>query len=123
LVAMRQGRGPSLVASVLSVGAFDFFFVPPYYTFAVSDVRYLFTFIVMLFVGLVISSLTVQVRTQAVAAREREQRTAALYAMSRELASTRGVDALLTIVVRHISEVFHGAVAMLLPDQDDRLTP
>src|SRR5881296_914277 len=114
-------RGPSLAASVLSVGAFDFFFVPPYYTFAVSDVRYLFTFTVMLLVGLVISGLTVRVRTQAVAAREREQRTAALYAMSRELASTRGVDALLTVVVRHISEVFHGGVALLLPEVDDRL--
>ena len=121
LVAMRQGRGPSLAASVLSVAAFDFFFVPPYYTFAVSDVRYLFTFTVMLLVGLVISGLTVRVRTQAVAAREREQRTAALYAMSRELASTRGVDALLTVVVRHISEVFHGGVALLLPEGDDRL--
>ncbi len=121
LVAMRQGRGPSLAASVLSVAAFDFFFVPPYYTFAVSDVRYLFTFTVMLLVGLVISGLTVRVRTQAVAAREREQRTAALYAMSRELASTRGVDALLTVVVRHISEVFHGGVALLLPEVDDRL--
>src|SRR5439155_10235634 len=51
----------------------------------------------------------------------REQRTAALYAMSRELASTRGVDALLTVVVRHISEVFHGGVALLLPEGDDRL--
>src|SRR5947207_7253160 len=75
----------------------------------------------MLLVGLVISGLTVRVRTQAVAAREREQRTAALYAMSRELVSTRGVDALLTVVVRHISEVFHGGVALLLPEVDDRL--
>src|SRR5437667_12768710 len=101
LVAVRQGRGPSLAASVLSVGAFDFFFVPPSYTFAVSDVRYLFTFTVMLLVGLVISGLTVRVRTQAVAAREREQRTAALYAMSRELVSTRGYARVITNVVRH----------------------
>src|SRR6266550_4215711 len=121
VVAMRFGRVASALASVLSVAAFDFFFVPPYYTFAVSDSQYLITFAIMLVVGLVISGLTVRVRTQAVAAREREQRTAALYAMSRELASTRGVDALLTVVVRHISEVFHGGVAVLLPEVDDRL--
>src|SRR5262249_33715143 len=64
---------------------------------------------------------TVRVRTQAVAAREREQRTAALYAMSRELASTRGVDQLLTIAVRHIREVFRVDVAVLLPDTSGSL--
>jgi two-component system, OmpR family, sensor histidine kinase KdpD len=115
VVATRYGRGPSLVASILSVAALDFFFVPPVFTFAVSDVRYLFTFVVMLVVGLVTSSLAARIRTQAEAARLREQRTAALYALSRELASTRGVDQLLTIAMRHISEVFRSQVAVLLP--------
>ncbi len=86
IVAMRTGRGPSLLAAVLSVAAFDFFFVPPRFTFAVTDARYLFTFLVMLIVGLVISGLTVRTRAQAEAAHHREQQTAALYAMSRELA-------------------------------------
>jgi two-component system, OmpR family, sensor histidine kinase KdpD len=115
VVATRYGRGPSLVASILSVAALDFFFVPPVFTFAVSDVRYLFTFVVMLVVGLVTSSLAARIRTQAEAARLREQRTAALYALSRELASTRGVDQLLTIAMRHMSEVFRSQVAVLLP--------
>src|SRR5204862_4029199 len=114
--AMRTGRGPSLAAAVLSVAAFDFFFVPPYFTFAVTDVRYLFTFAVMLIVGLVISSLTVRTRTQAEAAQHRERQTAALYAMSRELASTRGTDELLQIAVRHVAEVFRTTVAVLVPD-------
>ncbi|PYN39744.1 MAG: two-component system sensor histidine kinase KdbD, partial [Candidatus Rokuibacteriota bacterium] len=115
VVATRYGRGPSLAASVLSVAALDFLFVAPVFTFAVSDVRYLFTFAVMLLVGLVTSSLAARIRMQAVAARQREERTAALYAMSRELASTRGVDQLLTIAVRHISEVFRSQVVVLLP--------
>src|SRR5439155_739562 len=80
VVATRYGRGPSLVASILSVAALDFFFVPPVFTFAVSDVRYLFTFVVMLVVGLVTSGLAARIRLQAAAARHREQRTAALYA-------------------------------------------
>src|SRR5262249_39094792 len=115
VVATRYGRGPSLIASIASVAALDFFFVPPVFTFAVSDVRYLFTFVVMLVVGLVTSSLAARIRMQAEAARHREQRTAALYAMSRELASTRGLDELLKIAVRHISEVFRSQIIVLLP--------
>ena len=115
VVATRYGRGPSLLASILSVAALDFFFVPPVFTFAVSDARYVFTFAVMLVVGLVTSGLAARIRTQAEAARLREQRTAALYAMSRELASTRGADKLLTIAIRHISEVFRSQVVVLLP--------
>ncbi len=122
-VAMRRGRGPSALASVLSVAALDFFFVPPYFTFAVSDARHVFTFAVMLVVGFVISGLTVRVRTQASAARGREERTAALYAMSRELASTRGVDELLKIAVRHLGEVFKSQVVVLLPGADSGLVP
>jgi two-component system sensor histidine kinase KdpD len=122
VVATHYGRGPSLLASVTSVAALDFFFVPPYFTFAVTDLRYLFTFLVMFVVGLVTSGLAVRTRSQAEAAREREQRTAALYAMSRELASTRGVDTLLTVAVRHVSEVFRGEVVVLLPAADG-LTP
>jgi two-component system, OmpR family, sensor histidine kinase KdpD len=122
-VAMRTGRGPSLLASILSVAAFDVFFVPPYLTFAVSDVRHLLTFLVMLAVGFVISGLTVRTRAQAEAALHREQRTAALYAMSRELASTRGVDALLTTAVRHVAEVFQSKVAVLVPGRDGGMAP
>jgi two-component system sensor histidine kinase KdpD len=123
VVATRCGRGPSLLASVLSVAAFDFFFVPPYFTFAVSDTQYLVTFSVMLVVALVISSLAVRIRAQAESARDREQRIAALYAMSRELASTRGVRELLRVAVRHITELFRARVVVLLPDAGGRLAP
>jgi two-component system, OmpR family, sensor histidine kinase KdpD len=115
-VAMRTGRGPSLIAAILSVAAFDFFFVPPYLTFAVTDLHYVLTFAVMLVVGLVISDLTVRTRAQAAAAQHREQQTASLYAMSRELAITRGVDPLLGVAVRHIREVFSYPVAVLMAE-------
>jgi two-component system sensor histidine kinase KdpD len=117
LVARRHRRGPSLLASVLSVAAFDFFFVPPHLTFAVSDVSYLVTFLVMLLVGIIISGMTIRIRSQAEAVREREQRTAALYAMSRELASARGVDELVRIAVRHVGEVFRTRAIVLLPEE------
>ncbi len=120
-VAARSGPGPSALASVLSVAAFDFFFVTPYFTFAVSDAQYLVTFAVMLVVALVISGFTVRTRAQAESARQRERRTAALYALSRELASTRGAENLLRAAVKHIAELFGGQVAILLPDGSGHL--
>ncbi|MBC8123188.1 MAG: DUF4118 domain-containing protein, partial [Gemmatimonadaceae bacterium] len=121
LVASRFGRGPAILASVLSVLTFDFFFVPPYLTFAVSDSQYLVTFGVMLTVALLISALTARVRLQAEAARTRERRTAALYAMSREFAGSRDTEQLLRVATEHIGEVFESDVVVLLPDGAGRL--
>ncbi len=122
-VASRYGRGPSVLASMLSVAGFDFFFITPYYTFAVSDVQYLWTFLVMLIVALVISSLTIRIRQQAEYAQQRERRTAALYALSRALASNRGLANLLRIAVEHISDVFESQAAVLLPSADGNVAP
>jgi len=116
IVAVRLGRGPAVLASVLGVGAFDFFFVPPQLTFAISDVQYLLTFAIMLIVALLISNLTASVRLQANIAGHRERRTAMLYAMSRELAATRGQEAMARVAVRHVGEVFESQVVVLLPD-------
>src|SRR5579883_676618 len=88
VIAAQFGRGASVFASILSVGAFDFFYVPPYLTFAVSDTQYLLTFLVMLVVALFISALTTTIKQQAEASWLRETRTAALYSMSRELSSS-----------------------------------
>jgi two-component system, OmpR family, sensor histidine kinase KdpD len=121
VVATRYGRGPSLMASLLSVAAIDFFFVPPFFTFAVTDTQYIITFSVMLIVAMVIGGLAARIRAQAESARERELRVAALYAMSRELASSRGVQALLAVSIRHITEVFGARVVVLLPDASRRL--
>jgi len=116
LVAYRSEPGPSILASILSVAAFDFFFVPPYLTFAVSDTQYFVTFAVMLVVALVISGFTVRIRWMAEAAGQRERRTAALYALSRELAGTRGVTRILEAATRHIADVFRARVVVLLRD-------
>ncbi len=120
-VSYRQNLGPSTLASFLSVLAFDFFFVPPRFSFAVTDTQYIFMFLVMLLVGLSISNLTVRVRGQERLSRLRERRTAALYSLSRELASTWGTSALLDIAVKHISEVFESSVIAFLPDEHGRL--
>jgi two-component system sensor histidine kinase KdpD len=123
VVATRFGRDPSILASMLSVAAFDFFFVQPLLTFAVSDVQYLVTFGVMLAVALVISTMAVRLRRQATSAGQREQRIAALYAMSRQFAGSRGVKKLLRAAVRNISDTFESQVVILLPKAADRLQP
>jgi two-component system sensor histidine kinase KdpD len=120
--AFRFGRGPSVLASVLSVAAFDYFFVPPYYSFNVSDTEYLLTFGVMLITALVISTLTVRLRRQAEAADDRERRTAALYAMSRDLAAAKDTDEILHAAARHIHSVFLSQVLLLLPDPTGRVS-
>ena len=121
LIAFRHGRGPAVVASLFGVASFDFFFVPPQLSFAVSDVQYLFTFGIMLAVALIISSLAASVRLQARVAGHRERRTALLYAMSRELAATRGAESMSRIAVAHVSEVFESQSVVLLPDGNGRI--
>jgi two-component system, OmpR family, sensor histidine kinase KdpD len=120
-VAIRFGRGPSILASVLSVASFDFFFVPPYLTFAVSDAQYLLTFGVMLVVALVISNLAVRIGLQAELARHRERRTGVLYTMSRDLAMHRETGMLVQLAVKHLREVFDAQVAVFLADADKRV--
>jgi two-component system sensor histidine kinase KdpD len=120
-IAARFGRGPSVLASVLSVALFDFFFVPPYLTFAVADTQYLLTFGVMLTVALSISTLTSRVRLAAQTARLQERRTAALYAMSREFAAAADTVQVARAASTHLAEVFEGDAAILLPDAQDRL--
>ena len=121
LVAARHGRGPAVATSILAVASFDFFLVPPRLTFAVSDVQYLLTFAIMLVVALIISNLTASVRLQAAVAGHRERRTALLYAMSRELAATRGQENMARVAVRHVSEVFDSQVVVLAPDATGKL--
>ena len=101
LLAGWFGRGPSLAAAAMSVGAFDFFFVPPRYTFAVSDTRSLITFAVMFVVGSSIGSLVARLRRAEAASRDRERRTAALLAFTRDAAAATDVAGVKAAVAKH----------------------
>jgi len=121
VVSMRFGYGPSLLAVLLSVLTFDFVFIPPYMSFAVTDFSHIVTFVVMLFVALVISNLTKRIREQADSARGRERRTASLYAVSRELGLATSRESLVDVAARHVRELFGVKVALLLPKGDRAL--
>lgn len=114
-VAARFGREASIMASVLSVLAFDFFFVTPVNTLSVADAEYLVTFVIMLLVGIVISHLTSNMRAQTKVAAHRERRANVLYALSEELAICRTLTDAVTVAVRHIQAEFGGSNVFLFP--------
>lgn len=122
-IATRCDLRPSLMACILAVLFFDFFFVPPHLTFAVSDAQYLVTFVVMLATAVTVSGLTQRVRRQADAARTRYQRTAALYFMSRMLAGAADKPSVVRVAARHTADVFGGEVVILIPDLHGSLIP
>jgi two-component system sensor histidine kinase KdpD len=114
--AVYLGRGPAILASILGVLAFDFFFVHPYYTFSVSDTEYLLTFAGLLIVGWVISYLTARAREQADAAQRREADTATLYALSRDLAAADGMEDILKAIQTHVRQDFGRDVVIYLAE-------
>lgn len=122
LVASRVRRGPAVFAAVLSIALFDFFFVPPRFTFAVADLHYVLTFIVMLGSALTIGELAVRLRQHGEAARERERCTAELYAMSQELVPTLTVGELVEVIARHARQAFGAEVVVLLRGPEGGLT-
>jgi two-component system sensor histidine kinase KdpD len=121
LVAVRFGRGPAAMAAVLSVCAFDFFFVPPRLSFAVSDVQYLLTFGIMLAVGLITGQLTAGLRFQARVASHREERAGALYEIARDLSGAVQIEQVVKISDESIERTFRASAAVLLPNPAGQL--
>lgn len=121
LISMRYGKGPGILASLLSVSTFDFFFVPPRFSFSVSDTQYLMTFGIMLTVALVISNLTSILRKQAIIANYREKRSFALYEIGKELASAMTTSHIVEVSIHHVSRMFNSSVAILTPGPDEQL--
>lgn len=105
-VSLIWGRGPSILTTVLSVAAFDYFFVEPYGTFSVTDTQYVLTFIVMLITGLTVSGLASRTHFQKEAIRERERRTSALLELSRELTQLPTQAAIAQATYRILKEAF-----------------
>ena len=121
LVAVRLGRGPSVLATCVSVACFDFFFVPPRFTFAVSDFQYLITFGVMLTVGLITGHLTANLRFQARVALQREARARSLYEFARELSGVLQTEQVFETTRAAIQFAFRAKAVLLVPDDGGRL--
>lgn len=121
VAATYLGPRASAVSSVLSVLTFDFFWIEPRFTFAVKDTQYILTFLGLLVVGMVVSTLSASARAQLFATRDRERQTATLFSLSRSLTSALGLDQIVSIVSGRIGEVFSCGVCVMIPDDDSRL--
>jgi two-component system, OmpR family, sensor histidine kinase KdpD len=120
-VGLRHGRGPAVMAAFVGVGLFDYFFVQPRFSFAVSDVQYLVTFSVMLVVALVVGQLTAGLKVQAEAARQREHRVRRLYEMSRDLSAALLTSQVSEIGTRFVAAELDAQCGLLLADDDGHL--
>ncbi|MFP5240545.1 MAG: DUF4118 domain-containing protein, partial [Acidobacteriota bacterium] len=120
-VAVWLPRRAAALASVLSVLAFDFCFVPPRFSFTVSDVDYLVTFAVMFLVALVLSGMASRIKAQADSAGQLERQASELSGLSRHLASTRGAANLLGVAREHLARVFRCKAFVLMPGSPGKL--
>lgn len=121
IIALRYGRWPSVIATVMNILAFDLFFVAPTGTVAVSDLQYLVTFAVMLAVGVIVGNLTAGVRYQARVARYREQRARHLYEMAKSLGSALTPEDIAATTQRVIDVTLQARSLLLLPNEQGEL--
>jgi two-component system, OmpR family, sensor histidine kinase KdpD len=105
-LAFSYGRRITIIATLLSVACFDFFFIPPLYTFSVMNREHIITFAVMFIVGIIIGTLTGRLRRQTIAIKIREQKTQVLYSLSQDLAKSSQPDELFQIFLSHVQDFF-----------------
>jgi two-component system, OmpR family, sensor histidine kinase KdpD len=116
--AIAWGLGPSLFACVVSVLAYNFFFLPPLYTFTIGDPENVLALFFFLVVAVIVSHLTAATRSQALTARARAKQTAELYAFSRKIAGIGALDDLLWATAYQISSMLNVRTVLLMPVND-----
>ncbi len=114
--AVRVATAPALTAAVVAIALFDFCFVPPYFTFAIAERSYALTFAVFLAVAVGVVRLLGRLRSQTIAARQREGRTAALYVLGRRLAAARRREEIATALAEEVAATIDADTAVLLHD-------
>lgn len=122
LSAYWWGRWPAYFTGVFSVLAFDYLFVPPFYTFSVDDMRYLWSFFTFLIVAFVIGGRTELLRREAVAAKLREKNTQALFEFSREIAAVIDLDTIVRQLAKRVADALGRRIMVMLPDEKGRLS-
>ncbi|GAA0526656.1 two-component system sensor histidine kinase KdpD [Rhizomicrobium palustre] len=114
--AVRYGLWPALVTSVTAIAAFNFFFLPPLYTFTIADPENVVVLITVGIVAVIASNLTARVRAQAIVARERAAVTESLYQFARKLAGVFVLDDLLWATAHQMAQMLKARVVILLPE-------
>ena len=115
-IALRFGLGPSLLATVAASLAYNFFFLPPVYTFTIIDPTNVAAFVLFTIVAVVVSNMAARGRAHTVTALERVRTIESLYAFSRKLAGVGPLDDVLWATVYQIALMLKVRVVLLLPD-------
>jgi len=115
-VAVRYGLAPSLFASVLASLCYNFFFLPPIYTFTITDPTNVAAFFFFIVMAIIVSNVAARVRTQAVVAMTRARTTESLYAFSRKLAGAGTLDDVLWATAYQTALMLKVNVVLLLPE-------
>jgi two-component system, OmpR family, sensor histidine kinase KdpD len=116
IAAVRFGRGASILAAALSVAAFDFFFVRPFFTFSIADARHALTFAMMFVVGLFVSTVAARLRRQELEASSRERRTQSVLALTNATAAAQHAIEVAVSLSEHAAAAFQRETAVLLPN-------
>jgi two-component system, OmpR family, sensor histidine kinase KdpD len=117
-VAVRFGLWPSMFASVAASLCYNFFFLPPVYTFTITDPTNVAAFFFFMLIAILVSNVAARVRTQAVTATGRIRTTESLYAFSRKLAGTATLDDVLWATAYQIALMLKVRVVLLLPEDE-----
>src|SRR5499425_1114903 len=115
-VAVRYGLWPSLLATVASSLCYNFFFLPPIYTFTITDPTNVVAFVFFTTMAVLVSNVAGRVRTQAMAAMSRARTTESLYAFSRKLAAVGVLDDVLWAAAYQTALMLKVRVVLLLPE-------
>jgi two-component system, OmpR family, sensor histidine kinase KdpD len=122
VAGLRLGRGPAALTAVANTAAFDFFYVPPRYSFYVAETQYGLTLVVMLVVACTSANLMASVRRKTQSASERERFTAMLYAMSRELAVAPDATTIADVAARHVGAALKSSAMVLFPNEQGAIS-
>jgi two-component system sensor histidine kinase KdpD len=112
------GLWPALAACVVSALAYNFFFLPPYYTFTIADPENVVALFFFVVVAAIVSNLTARVRAQGVVARERAKATEDLYLFARKLAGVFTLDDLLWATAYQFAQMLQARIVILLPEDE-----
>ena len=115
-IAVRYGLWPSLFASIVASLCYNFFFLPPVYTFTITDPTNVAAFFFFIAIAVLVSNVAARVRTLAVTAMARARTTESLYAFSRKLSGAGTLDDVLWATAYQAASLLKVRVVLLLPE-------
>ncbi len=116
--AIYIGRGPSFISAAVSIVIFDYLFVTPYYSFAISDTGYFFSYTIYMAIAIVISNLAYKLRNKMEMLKQSEAKNIAFYGLSRDLVTASNEEQVIAILVRHTTQIFRCDMAIFFSSTD-----